>query len=182
MKLILISGKAGHGKDTLARYMKEILVSKNKNVLVTHYGDLLKYICKQLFGWDGNKDEKGRTLLQYVGTDVIRKQKPDYWVQFVADMLAFFPNEWDYVIIPDVRFPNEIEGLAGFNPYHIRIVRPGFNMLTEEQQKHPSETALDDYKNVSLYVNNQGTLVDLLRKAEVICSELDEGFGVHHII
>ena len=172
MKLILISGKAGHGKDTLAKHLKLIYETTEKKVLITHYGDLLKYICKQFFGWDGNKDEKGRTLLQYVGTDVIRKQKPDYWVQFVADMLTFFPDQWDYVIIPDVRFPNEIEGLAGFNPYHIRIVRPGFNMLTEEQQKHPSETALDNYDNVFQTVINDGTLEDLSFKAGMLVCEL----------
>ena len=174
MKLILISGKAGHGKDTLAKFMKAELETTYKSVLIIHYGDLLKYICKQLFGWDGNKDEKGRTLLQYVGTDVIRKQKPEYWVQFVADMLTFFPDQWDYVIIPDVRFPNEIEGLAGFNPYHIRIVRPGFNMLTEEQQKHPSETALDDYSNVWGRVMNSGTLDDLQISAMVVIRMLEK--------
>lgn len=173
MKLILISGKAGHGKDTLAKYMKAIFEMQNKKVLITHYGDLLKYICMAFFNWDGQKDEAGRTLLQYVGTDIIRKKKPDYWVQFVADMLSFFPDQWDYVLIPDVRFPNEIEGLAGFGPLHIRIVRPGFNMLTEEQQKHPSETALDNYYNNWQVVMNDGTIDDLIRKAEVICWELD---------
>ena len=146
---------------------------QNKKVLITHYGDLLKYICKAFFNWDGQKDEAGRTLLQYVGTDIIRKKKPDYWVQFVADMLSFFPDQWDYVLIPDVRFPNEIEGLAGFGPLHIRIVRPGFNMLTEEQQKHPSETALDNYYSNWQVVMNDGTIDDLIRKAEVICWELD---------
>lgn len=175
MKVILISGKAGHGKDTLAGYMKNYLESRGQKVLIIHYGDLLKYICKSLFGWDGKKDDRGRTLLQYVGTDVIRKQKPDYWVQFVADMLSFFPDVWDFVIIPDVRFPNEIEGLAGFNPYVIRIVRPGFNMLTEEQQKHASETALDGFEAPFLTVRNDGTLAHLEAEAyrvfDLICDE-----------
>lgn len=145
MQLILISGKAGHGKDTLAGFLKECMEADGKKVLITHYGDLLKYICKQFFGWDGQKDEKGRTLLQYVGTDIIREQKPNYWVDFIAGILRMFKDEWDYVLIPDVRFPNEIEGMKEFNPKHIRIIRPGFNMLTKEQQKHPSETALDNY-------------------------------------
>ena len=176
MKVVLISGKAGHGKDTLAGYMDRYLSSiKYKRVIVVHYGDLLKYICKSFFHWNGEKDECGRTLLQYVGTDVIRAQKPDFWVQFVADMLRFFPDKWDYVIIPDVRFPNEIEGLAEFDPYHIRIHRPGFNMLTEEQQKHPSETALDEYHPAEkwMFVLNDGTLCDLAKKAVRLCDKLE---------
>lgn len=174
MKLILISGKAGHGKDTLSKYMKEILMKRGKCVLITHYGDLLKYICRQFFNWDGRKDEAGRTLLQYVGTDIVRKQCPDYWVDFIHQILTFFHDHWDYVLIPDVRFPNEIDTLSEFAPFHIRIVRPGFNMLTEEQQKHPSETALDNYYSNWQVVMNDGSLADLAVKAEDVCNELED--------
>ena len=168
MKVICISAKAQHGKDTVANFMKECLEAKEKRVLVTHYADLLKYICKAFFRWDGQKDEKGRTLLQYVGTDVIRKKEPDYWVAFIADMLYFFEDQWDYVLIPDTRFPNEIEYLknAGFDVLYIRVIRENFESpLTEEQKKHPSETALDNYEaDVMLY--NDSTLDNLKYSVE----------------
>ena len=76
-----------------------------------------------------------------------------------------FPGEWDYILIPDCRFPNEIFNIKGVwgNTVHLRVFRTGFiTPLTEEQQMHPSETALDgviaDY-----VVNNFGTLEDLDR-------------------
>ena len=163
MKVICISAKAQHGKDTVASFMKECLEAKGKRVLVTHYADLLKYICKTFFNWDGQKDEKGRTLLQQVGTESIRSQDENYWVAFVADMLYFFGDRWDYVLIPDTRFPNEIDYLkdAGFEVLYIRVIRENFETsLTEEQQKHPSETALDEYEaDVILY--NDSTLENL---------------------
>ena len=81
-------------------------------------------------------------------------------------LLELFKDEWDYVLIPDTRFPNEIEGMADFNPKHIRIVRPGFNMLTEEQQKHPSETALDNYSNIWKIVANYEPIERLRKTAE----------------
>lgn len=175
MKLILISGKAGHGKDTLAGFMREQMEKSGKLVLITHYGDLLKYICRSYFDWDGQKDEHGRHLLQHVGTDIIRKQNPDYWVEYIRGILGMLGDEWDYVLIPDVRFPNEIEGMAAFRPYHIRIIRPGFSMLTEEQQKHPSETALDDYpEHPWRVVMNNGTLQDLDMIARCITRDLME--------
>lgn len=161
MIVIPISGKAGHGKDTLAGYMKTVFENHGKKVLVTHYGDLVKYICRMFFGWDGQKDEAGRTLLQYVGTDIVRAQSPDYWVTFIKDMLTFFSDQWDYVLIPDTRFPNEVDCLSPLYVLHIRIYRPGFSMLTEEQQKHPSETALDDYQNIQFRVNNNQGLDEL---------------------
>jgi hypothetical protein len=163
MKVILISGKAQNGKDTVASIVKQRLTEDNHKVLVTHYADLLKYICYNFFDWDGNKDEKGRQLLQYVGTDVIRKQNPTLWVDFVVMILKYFHGNWDYVIIPDCRFPNEITAVVdnGFDTTHLRVVRSNFNTpLTEEQQKHPSETALDDILP-DFYIENTGTLQDL---------------------
>lgn len=148
MQIITISAKAQHGKDYTANLLKEELEDMGYSVLICHYADLLKYICKQFFGWDGKKNEEGRTLLQKVGTEGVRKVKPDYWVDFIKDILTFFPYEWDYVIIPDTRFPNEIESLVidGFNVITIRVERPNFeNNLTEEQRNHASETSLDDY-------------------------------------
>lgn len=149
MRIICISGKAQHGKDQSAKFIKDILNTKyNKKVLIIHNADLLKYMCKSIFEWDGNKDEKGRTLLQYVGTDVIRKQDHDFWVRFISNVVNLFPNEWDYVLVPDCRFPNEIEYLkenTNCEVIHLRVKRPNFdNGLTVEQQSHPSETALDN--------------------------------------
>ena len=162
MKVFCISGKAGAGKDTLGTQIETNLKEHGLNALVIHYADLLKWICSKYFGWDGSKDVKGRSLLQYVGTEQIRSKEPDYWVNFVIDIMKFFPDTWDAVIIPDCRFPNEIEKLreAGFDVVHIRIERPGYNILTEEQMKHPSEVALDNYP-VDIRVRNDGTLWDL---------------------
>lgn len=166
MKILAISGHAQHGKDTIAGLLRDSLKADGKRVLVTHYADLLKYMCRTFFDWDGSKDEKGRHILQYVGTDVIRKQSPDFWVDFVASVLTYFHEHWDWVLIPDSRFPNEINKLIsnGFDVTHIRVVRPNFQSpLTEEQQKHPSETALDDIQP-DFYIYNEGSIAELQAK------------------
>lgn len=174
IKIIVISGKAQHGKDTTAIYLKEQLEDNGERVLITHYGDLVKYVCKTFFGWDGEKDEAGRRILQYVGTDVIRAEFPDYWVNFISEILKLFPNEWDYVLIPDCRFPNEVEKLIadGHDVFHIRVVRPYFQSpLTAEQQNHPSETALDDC--VADYViHSDGELCDLRERVNTLLTRL----------
>ena len=160
MKVICISGKARHGKDCTANFLKPELEARGKRVLIAHFGDLVKFICKTYFDWDGQKDERGRHILQYVGTDIIRAQRPDYWVDFVADMLAFFGDKWDYVLIPDSRFPNEIEKFSerGFDSISLRVIRDNFESpLTEEQQNHISETALDNY-SFDYVIHNSSTL------------------------
>ena len=166
MKIICISGKAQNGKDTTAKFLEETLTSQGHRVLIAHYWDLLKYICRAFFGWDGKKDEKGRSLLQYVGTDKIREVNPDFWVAFIASILRIFKDEWDYVLIPDCRFPNEFEFLRemGFDATLVRVVRNGYTSpLTAEQQAHPSETALDEYPAEVIY--NDGTESGLSRAA-----------------
>lgn len=156
MKVITVSAKARGGKDFTANIIKDKLEQNGHKVLVAHFADLLKYIMRTFFGWNGEKDNAGRTLLQRVGTDVIRKQNPDYWVDFIIGMLKMFPKEWDYVIIPDTRFPNENDAFkdAEFDITTVRVIRPNFdNGLTEEQKKHASEVALDNYKFDYVIVN-----------------------------
>lgn len=178
MKVILISGKARHGKDTTANFLRTALESDGYSVLIAHYGDLLKYICRTYFGWNGEKDEYGRTLLQKVGTDAIRSQRPDYWVDFVTGVMELFPGEWDYVLIPDCRFPNEVDRVkeAGFDTTHVRVVRENFvSPLSSEQQAHPSETSLDDVA-ADYYIKNNGSLKDL---SEAVIGFLVELTGSH---
>lgn len=180
MKIITISGYAGSGKDTVASIIKGQLEADGHSVLVMHYADLLKYICKTFFGWDGIKDERGRTILQYVGTDIIRKQNPDYWVNFISNLLIMFPEEWEYVLIPDCRFPNEISVLKndGHNVLTIHVIRDGLkSTLTKEQQQHVSETALDDY-DFDYYIHNGGSIIDL---KQMISEWLIDETGIHQI-
>lgn len=170
---VLCSGRARHGKDSSAEIIKDNLEAKGYKVLITHYADLLKFICKKFFGWNGEKDDAGRTLLQQVGTNCIREQDPDYWVDFVTNLVRMFPNKWDFVIVGDVRFPNELSRIsdAGFPATHVRIVRPDFeSLLTEEQKNHPSETALDDTEPDFLIKNT--TIPELKSQLQMLCDTI----------
>ncbi len=158
MHIILISGKAQHGKDSTAQMLKQKFEQGNKKVLIVHFADLLKFICKYYFNWDGKKNEDGRTLLQKIGTDVIRSIKPNYWVDFVKSILSMFKNEWDYVLVPDCRFVNEMHWGEDWNTTTVRVNRLNFiSPLTPEQQGHPSETGLDCY-NFDYVINSESGL------------------------
>ena len=156
--IITVSGKARHGKDFTAVALAERFKNSGKKVLITHYADLLKFICKNMFNWNGKKDEAGRHILQYVGTDIVRKQSPDFWVDYIINVLTLFGSEWDYVIIPDTRFPNEIERLQNkgqFQVISIHVNRINFdNGLSKEAQSHLSEHALDNFNFDFKLINN----------------------------
>lgn len=165
MKIICISGKSGSGKDTYAGFLAEEMRSDGYKVLVVHYADLLKFVCKQFFDWDGEKDEHGRWLLQYIGTDVVRAHDKNLWADTLMRLLVCLDGfaEWDYVIIPDTRFENEIDAVTanGFPLVHIRMERDNYESgLTDEQKNHPSEIGLDDAV-YDYIIENDGGLKEL---------------------
>ena len=165
MKVCCISAKARHGKDTAAELLKEYLEGKGSSVLIIHFADLLKFICQQFFGWNGVKNEAGRSLLQYIGTNVVGAKKPEYWAEFIVDFLKLFENEWEYVLIPDCRYPVEVATLSkDFDTCVLRVERPNFESgLTDEQKKHPSEVEMDNY-HFDAILYNDGSLEEFSEK------------------
>lgn len=180
-KVIIISGKSGAGKDMLAHFMKASLEKENKKVLIIHYGDAVKWVIRDYFNWDGNKDVAGRTLLQKVGTDIVRAKYPNFWTGIVAGLISAFENEFDVAIIPDARFENEVEIVEEMNPNSvvIRIERKnsdGTNwvnpVFTPEQLMHPSETSLDNY-GFDYIVHNESDLSELEESAKAVLKDLN---------
>ena len=146
MRILLISGKAEHGKTSAANILKNVLEENGKSALILNFASYLKYICEKYFNWNGKKDSYGRALLQSIGTDVVRASEPDFWVRSLWDLIRVFFKNTDYIIVDDVRFPNEILFFREMNIPHfsIRINRLDFtSSLTDSQKKHFSETALD---------------------------------------
>lgn len=182
MNTIIISGKAGSGKDTLAQFMEEELKKRGKKVLIIHYGDAVKWVLRDYFNWDGKKDAVGRTLLQRVGTDVVRAMHPNFWTCIVVGLIqAFEPySDWDVALVPDARFPNEVDiALRELqNCVSVRIERRNEDgslwinpKLTEDQRNHPSETSLDCYAFDYVVHNDEG--LDTLREsAQTILEDL----------
>ena len=155
-KVLCIAGGATHGKTLTANVLKEILEDYDKNVLILSYANYLKYMCKQYFGWNGLKDEAGRTLLQRVGTNLARGNNPDIWVNVIGETILALHTEYDVFILDDARFPNEIIDLIekfNLNVRSLKVNRLNYTGgLTEEQLNHPSETAFNDYE-FDYYIN-----------------------------
>lgn len=173
MQIICIGGMAQSGKDSLADCLTQILSSKGFKTLTLHHADYLKFICKQYFGWDGVKDEKGRTLLQYIGTDVARKKDPYFWVNVIKNFLIMFGQEYDFIFIPDCRFVSEIETYKEiYNTTSVRMHRPNFdNGLTEAQKNHESETALNNY-SFDVTINCSSGMDNVMQSAKTFVEEV----------
>lgn len=98
-----------------------------------------------------------RLVLQLLGTeggrDVIH---PNIWVNATLGDL----KETDHVIVTDVRFPNEVEGIKRKGGKVVKIIRPS----VVSTSTHPSETSLNNYTDWDYVIVNDGTLDDLEKK------------------
>jgi hypothetical protein len=162
-QIFLIAGKAQNGKDSTADILIKHLNGKSKRLALADY---LKLICKNYFEWSGEKDDKGRSILQFVGTDLIRDKLgwQEFHVERICEDIKIAENEFDYFLVPDVRRKNEIYYTQAMFPDKvttIRVERLKFKSpLTKEQQKHISETDLDNFK-FDYYIKSESGLDNL---------------------
>lgn len=159
-KIIAISGKAGNGKDLLADMLEKELDGK---VLKLAFADYLKYLLKEVYNWNGAKDEYGRSLLQETG-DRIKRYDQDFFVKIVSDIINIFGCEYDYIIITDCRYKNEMNFKTLIN-YECELITVRVSyikendaendiMYNEKQREHDSEKDLDDFK-FDIYVKSK---------------------------
>ena len=174
MTVVGISGKAESGKTTLANILKKELEERHTRVLLINYGDFVKFIATQYYNWNGEKDERGRALLQHIGTEQGRMMVDEnIWVDMVINTVAVADRDYDIAIVADCRFPNEFSRWAdkGKEILKIRIERPEYqNKLTQEQNQHASETSMDNYRDWDLFVCNDGTYENLEEKAKTLAT------------
>jgi len=178
-KIINFSGQARHGKTSAAEILKEVLEERGKRVLVINYADYLKFICKEYFGWDGTKSEKGRTILQKYGTDIVRQRDPDFWVRAVGNFVDVFCEDFDFILTSDCRFRNEVEYFIPiYRTLNVKVSRNNFdNGLTDEQKNHPSERDLDNY-NFDYEIYSDSGLDNLSQAVNWFVESLDAMYWI----
>ena len=156
----------GLGMLDINRQDEEFLEYSSRNiwpyVRTFSFAEPLKSIAVQLFGLKedqcfGSDDNKNtpinikwedlptvtnnsgfmtsREFLQYFGTDICRRIKPDVWTSACIQRIVLSGTQ--LAVVPDVRFPNEVEAIQKAGGKVIRLTRKPF------EDSHSSETSLD---------------------------------------
>ena len=169
MKIILISGKSAHGKDFLASCLKEEFEKNNQKVLIASFGTPVKWFAKEYFNYTDKTKITDRSILTWLGTEIMRKWNENYWCEIIGQFVAAIGknNIFDIAIIPDLRFHSEYLTIYNYCKqekmplYTIRINRydkdglPYKNpLMTEDQLNHISECELDDFPTDFIVDNN----------------------------
>lgn len=163
--IFVIAGKANSGKDTVAKIIKNEVMVMGLKAVNLQYSYYIKMYAKEITDWDGSEDTKPRTLLQQLGTEVIRTHLDNYFfINRIIEDIKVYSYFFDVVTISDARLPEELDKIkdAFPNVYKIGILRPEFNnSLDESQKEHNTEVALNSYQDYDFILNNNGTIEDL---------------------
>ena len=183
MRIIGICGRAGSGKDEVARILtssgfKRIgFADALKREVELSWGnwppEIPLQIVQALGGFQGSDvrrkptPEPIRKLLQFWGTNLRRAQNENYWIdQLEARILSSQSvSRW---VVPDVRFPNEaalIHALGG----QVWLVKRPF-LASVGTPGHPTEQP--DLLSADLTLLNDSTLAALSGAVERALDEL----------
>ena len=162
MIVIGLSGKAEHGKTTAANYVRPELEKLGYKTDIVPLAKRMKEQAKML-GWDGEKDEKGRRLLQEISWPIKHYFGEDIYAKWCLEQAQ--EAKLDILLIDDVRMLAEIEYFRRVKDEGliddfqlIRVNRPNHkSKLNEKQLADVSETQLDNYEFNYIY-ENQGTI------------------------
>lgn len=144
------------GKSTFARAAQFLLTPFYDAQVCSFAYDVYRIAYE--FGWDGKKDEKGRKILQLIGTEVGREYDADVWLKYALMRLKkkFSSKEGNVALFDDLRFVNEVEWIKDNGGTIIKV--------TDNEPKdtkallHESENGIPDQFVDFEIVNNYNIL------------------------
>lgn len=175
--IIGVSAKKQGGKSTMVSVLHELLPDSQ----VMRFADFLKEIVLTCFvpvewNWtiedldpDENKNRMTpcgwtvRKLLQTIGTDWFRHTYQDCWITAFKKKVS--QVTCSHILVPDVRFPNELRAIQEMGGKVIRLLRAPF----QDQDQHESETALDQVVYDTMHVMDDSSVGHRLLKFDCIC-------------
>lgn len=187
MWVIGIAGVKGSGKDTAANFLRDLFAAEvlPKTVAIHAYAQPLKRVCQELFllteeqlynqeAKEQVDDRWGlspRAMLQQVGTDYVRAQwGSDFWLKHMRYYLdAQQQQGTDVVIIPDVRFQNEVDFIHEYGTTNVVLyidrTPPQPQPLPQPLPKdgHISELGVHSLQNIDIRLLNHSTLPKFYR-------------------
>jgi len=175
------------GKDTFASMLSgELMYNKGLRVAIRSFARPLKVQAAQIYGWAGLEvpevyEQKATEYLREVTLPAIGKTPREIWIEFGMKMREIYPDTWldillkdennidyDVIIIPDTRFPNECTGILDHNGLLYRILNDRVEVSDDR-----ADNALVGHEAVwTGDINNNSTLRGLADQARNLADEI----------
>ena len=156
-KIFIINGHATAGKDTFVDFVKEF----SPSTLPLSTIDRVKFLAGY-FGWDGNKDSKGRKFLSDL---------KDSWTLYndgPASVIVDTVKDADYNnFFIHCREPQVIDKLVYYfnkESYEVITVSVKRDAAAASKTSNHADADVENYQ-YDIYIDNNGSLEDLKNKA-----------------
>ena len=172
-KIIILTGKAQSGKNASANIIKKYLEKQNKKTVIIAYAKYLKDYAKEITNWNGRETTKPREFLQQLGVELIKKEiDENMLINRIKEDIKVYEYFFDVIIISDARFESEIEEIKKEHKVTVIKIDGKENKLTNNQKKHITETALDNYSKYDYKIEKKTTKQKLKEQIEKIMEEI----------
>jgi len=122
--------------------------------------------------------------MQYMGTEMAQFHMPskivnlqkfnrDFWLHrfnLWYEKVHGTEKEYERIVIPDVRFPHEVDFLRKRGAIIIKIERP----CLPDDDNHASEKEMDSIKDIDFIIRNNTSIINLYKSVEEIFSSILE--------
>lgn len=168
MKVYVINGVGGSGKDTFVNFCRDYL-GDNKVVNISTI-DPIKGIAR-MCGWNGTKYERDRRFLSDL-KDLLTEYNdyPFTWLQ--QEVKYYQGRDWiaeDAFYFIHCREPEEIQRLKDkYNATTILVRRPGISI-----ESNHADSNVENF-NYDIIVTNNGTVEDLRETSRIFCDKEKE--------
>lgn len=173
--IVLINGVARSGKDTFAEMLVPYLCNNDKTGFILPNAFGVKEVASKVYGWNGDKDERGRSLLIDI-TNTGYKYDSMFWEKYANNHLKCLEKQikhkFDYVVVPDFRYPitQQYYNALGYRVVTIYVARPDYDNELGVNKYDVSEMPMDidfDYT-----VINDSDLENLKEYAKRIAKDI----------
>lgn len=178
MKVVLINGRKGSGKDTVANYLFEKL---GEGVVVIPNAKAVKEEAYQFYNWNGEKDLLGRQLLVDI-TNTGYRFDPYFWEKKTIEYIYALKEQGtriDMLIIPDWRYECTYDFFTNLDHPKVEVttLRVERRVTVEEMcdpresfDVYRSESQLDGFP-VDYTIDNNGTIEDLHNLIDIMLAD-----------
>lgn len=162
------------GKDTAGAFLLNHLRLEGKSATKKALAWKLKQQCYELFYWAGIREPEyyeTHPKDREIPLKVIGKTPRQLWIDYGMAMRDIYEDIWvdlvikecnkDFLIITDIRMPNEIAAIKNSGGFAVKISNPNVPYTPDK-----ADTPLNDFNGWDHHIINDGSKSDLFEKVK----------------
>lgn len=167
MKMILVGGQAGSGKNTVGEMVAEYCHDKGLSTITLGNADAVRKYALKYFNLMDYKTDEGRRVMTGL-SEMMYELYPNYWekqsLETIRNREDKYEKSFDVAIITDWRYPMTYEffkDMFNVNTLYVKRMNPNNYAEDVTQNRAEREETLRKYIDYTLY--NFDTLDSLQR-------------------